>query len=50
VNGRAWSKPWLPESFVAEGGTLDYELSSEPERAWGSARDDAPPSFGAGAR
>jgi predicted alpha-1,2-mannosidase len=50
VNGRAWSRPWLPESFVAEGGTLEYELSSDPERGWGSARDDAPPSFGAGAR
>jgi predicted alpha-1,2-mannosidase len=45
VNGRPSTRPWLPESFVAEGGTLDFTLGTAPNRTWGSAPGDAPPSF-----
>jgi predicted alpha-1,2-mannosidase len=45
VNGTTTTKPWLPESFVATGGTLDFTLSSTPDTSWGSAPGDAPPSF-----
>src|SRR5262249_14626025 len=45
VNGASWSRPWLPESFVAGGGTLEYELSVRADPSWGSAPEDAPPSF-----
>ncbi|HVV09058.1 GH92 family glycosyl hydrolase [Amycolatopsis sp.] len=45
VNGASTTKPWLPESFVANGGTLDYTLSGTPDTSWGSAPADAPPSF-----
>ncbi|MFI5779904.1 GH92 family glycosyl hydrolase [Nocardia sp. NPDC051570] len=45
VNGQSWTKPWLPESFVTNGGTLDYTLSGTADPAWGSAAADAPPSF-----
>jgi predicted alpha-1,2-mannosidase len=45
VNGATTTKPWLPESFVATGGTLDYTLSGTPDPSWGSAPADAPPSF-----
>jgi predicted alpha-1,2-mannosidase len=45
VNGTATSKPWLPESFVATGGRLDFALAATPNTAWGSAPADAPPSF-----
>ncbi|MET7617664.1 GH92 family glycosyl hydrolase [Streptomyces sp. NPDC005408] len=48
VNGAASDKPWLPASLVARGGTLDYTLGKEPNRSWGSAADDAPPSFRTG--
>ncbi|MXM66413.1 glycoside hydrolase family 92 protein [Streptomyces sp. HUCO-GS316] len=48
VNGRTSDRPWLPASFVREGGRLDYTLSGTPDRAWGSAPSDAPPSFRAG--
>ncbi|WP_255953269.1 lectin [Streptomyces odontomachi] len=47
VNGAASSKPWLPESFVTGGGTLDYTLSSTAT-TWGSDPADAPPSFDVG--
>jgi putative alpha-1,2-mannosidase len=46
VNGEPWTKPWLPESFVAEGGTLAFVLSADPDPAWGARPEDAPPSFG----
>ncbi|WP_158880396.1 GH92 family glycosyl hydrolase [Amycolatopsis anabasis] len=45
INGKAYGKPWLPESLVSTGGTLDYTLSATPDPAWGSAPADAPPSF-----
>ncbi|MBB5893912.1 GH92 family glycosyl hydrolase [Kutzneria kofuensis] len=49
LNGQTWTKPWLPESFVNTGGTLDFSLSSTPNTSWGSAHADAPPSFTDGA-
>src|SRR5579872_4170244 len=45
VNGQASTKPWLPPSFIASGGTLDYTLSTSPNTSWGSNALDAPPSF-----
>ncbi|MGW2894562.1 GH92 family glycosyl hydrolase [Streptomyces sp. NPDC001212] len=45
VNGRASDRPWLPASFVRDGGRLDYTLSATPDRTWGSAPSAAPPSF-----
>nr|WP_052478181.1 lectin [Kibdelosporangium sp. MJ126-NF4]CEL16628.1 Alpha-1,2-mannosidase [Kibdelosporangium sp. MJ126-NF4]CTQ89021.1 Alpha-1,2-mannosidase [Kibdelosporangium sp. MJ126-NF4] len=48
VNGQASSRAWLTESFVANGGTLDYTLGTSPNTAWGSAPADAPPSFDVG--
>jgi predicted alpha-1,2-mannosidase len=47
VNGTASSKPWLPESFATQGGTLDFGLSSTASD-WGSDPADAPPSFDVG--
>ncbi|WP_416980381.1 GH92 family glycosyl hydrolase [Streptomyces sp. T028] len=48
VNGRTSDRPWLPASFVRDGGRLDYTLSGTPDKAWGSDPSDAPPSFRAG--
>ncbi|WP_051681632.1 GH92 family glycosyl hydrolase [Cellulomonas sp. HZM] len=48
VNGTASTKSWLPESFARDGGTLELGLSSAAT-AWGTGKDDLPPSFGAGA-
>jgi predicted alpha-1,2-mannosidase len=45
VNERAWTKTWLPESFVEHGGTIDFELSTSPNKSWGTAAEDTPPSF-----
>ncbi|WP_055494729.1 GH92 family glycosyl hydrolase [Streptomyces sp. TP-A0356] len=45
VDGRSSDRPWLPASFVRDGGRLDYTLSDTPDRAWGTDPADAPPSF-----
>ncbi len=45
VDGQPWTKPWLPESFVRTGGTLDYTLSDTPNPSWGADPADRPPSF-----
>jgi predicted alpha-1,2-mannosidase len=45
LNGAVWSRPWLPESVVAGGGTLEYELATRPDPSWGADAEDAPPSF-----
>jgi predicted alpha-1,2-mannosidase len=50
VDGRAWSRPWLPEDFVARGGELVFELATTPHPSWGAAPEHAPPSFGGGGR
>lgn len=45
VNGKAVTKTWLPESFAARGGTLDFVLSGTPNKSWGTQEGDQPPSF-----
>lgn len=45
IDGRTSERPWLPASFVRDGGRLDLTLSGRPDKAWGSAPSDAPPSF-----
>ncbi|GAA3458263.1 GH92 family glycosyl hydrolase [Saccharothrix longispora] len=47
VNGAASTRPWLPASFVAQGGALDFTLGATAS-TWGSAPADAPPSFDVG--
>jgi predicted alpha-1,2-mannosidase len=45
VNGETSTKTWLSESFVEQGGTIEYELGAAPDKSWGIRADDAPPSF-----
>jgi putative alpha-1,2-mannosidase len=45
VNGTASNRAWLPESFVASGGTLGFTLGTSPNTSWGAAAADTPPSF-----
>jgi predicted alpha-1,2-mannosidase len=46
VDEHQTSHPWLPASFAEKGGTLDFDLAKTPDQRWGSAPEDAPPSFG----
>jgi predicted alpha-1,2-mannosidase len=48
-NGRPWSKSWIAHRDIVRGGTLTFRMGAEPNRNFGRARDDRPPSFGHGA-
>jgi putative alpha-1,2-mannosidase len=45
LNGKPTTRTWLPESFVEHGGTVDFDLSTTPNKKWGINVEDAPPSF-----
>jgi len=45
VNGASYNRPWLSVSSLLNGARLDFALGSSPDPSWGSAPDDAPPSF-----
>ena len=47
VDGGAWNRPWLPESFALKGGRLDFRLGAQPNPAWGADPKAQPPSFDA---
>ncbi|MFL6145253.1 MAG: lectin [Labedaea sp.] len=48
VNGAASTRPWLPESMVTGGGTVQFTLSATANTGWGAGPGDAPPSFEVG--
>jgi putative alpha-1,2-mannosidase len=43
INGKAWNSTWIPYSAVKKGGTINYTLSAQPNKTWGTAI--TPPSF-----
>ncbi len=45
VNGKPCTKTFLPETFTLHGGTLNFTLSSSPDKFWGVHQGDEPPSF-----
>jgi predicted alpha-1,2-mannosidase len=45
VNGAASLKSWLPEDFVAKGGSIQYRLSPNPDLNFARDETDTPPSF-----
>lgn len=47
LNGKPLNRPWFAHADVANGGTLVLEMADQPNKAWGSAAQDAPPSMSA---
>lgn len=45
VDGSSYSAQWLPLSTLTDANVLTYTLASTPNRTWGSAPVDAPPSL-----
>lgn len=45
VDGKPSAQTFLPESFTLRGGTLAFTLSPTPDKLWGTAPGDEPPSF-----
>lgn len=44
LNGVVWNKPWFTHSDLMKGGTLELFMSDMPNKEWGAAEQDAPPS------
>ena len=44
INGKPWTKTWVPHALIAQGATLDFTMGPQPSR-WGSGADDVPPSL-----
>ncbi|WP_312316201.1 GH92 family glycosyl hydrolase [Stenotrophomonas sp.] len=44
VNGKAWTKTWIPHQVLVQGATLEFVMGPKPSR-WGSRVEDAPPSL-----
>jgi predicted alpha-1,2-mannosidase len=45
LNGKPLNKPWIPEASVTRGGTWDVKAGPKPDKQWGAARGDEPPSL-----
>lgn len=43
-NGKELTRSWITHSQIASGGELHFRMSSKPNREWGSAPGDRPPS------
>jgi putative alpha-1,2-mannosidase len=44
LNGKEWSRPWFTHTDLVNGGTLNLNMGELPNKKWGSAEGDAPPS------
>jgi putative alpha-1,2-mannosidase len=45
LNGQPHQQNFIPFHSIADGGGLHFTLGSQPNRAWGAAASDAPPSL-----
>jgi predicted alpha-1,2-mannosidase len=45
LNGQPLDKPWFTHAEIEDGGTLVLEMGETPNKQWGSAPQDAPPSM-----
>ena len=46
LNGREWNKPWFGQGELRDGGKLELRMGDRPNKGWGAAPGDAPPSAG----
>ncbi len=44
LNGRDWRPSWLTHRDIIEGGRLHLQMGPAPNKAWGAALEDRPPS------
>ena len=44
LNGKELTKPWFTHEELLQGGTLELQMGSKPNKAWGAGTNDAPPS------
>ncbi len=47
-NGKAYPRSWIRHADLMAGGTLVFHMGDKPNKAFGSAIEDRPPSFASG--
>jgi len=45
INGKPNTKLWIDWNTLSKGATLNYKMGAEPNKSWGSNKDDVPPSY-----
>jgi predicted alpha-1,2-mannosidase len=45
LNGKSLEQPWFTHAAIEDGGSLVLEMGDKPNKAWGSAPSEAPPSM-----
>ena len=45
LNGKPLTRAWLRHAEITDGGTLSLVMGPQPNQAWGSSRQDLPPSL-----
>ena len=45
LNGKPLNKPWFDHAVIKNGETLIFRMGAEPNKNWGSEREEAPPSM-----
>lgn len=45
MNGKSWDKSWFSHADIANGGKLVLTMGPQPNKQWGTAPEDAPPSM-----
>jgi predicted alpha-1,2-mannosidase len=48
IGNKTWNKPWTTFTKLDKGATVDFNLASTPNKAWGAAAKAAPPSDATG--
>lgn len=44
LNGHPLQHPWITHEDIMKGGVLEFQMGPRPNKQWGSAPEDAPPS------
>ena len=50
LNGRPLDRAWIRHEEIVKGGTLEFEMGPEPNKLWGSAPAEMPPSLSTAAK
>ncbi|HET6588431.1 MAG TPA: GH92 family glycosyl hydrolase [Oleiagrimonas sp.] len=45
-NGKPWTKSWISHADLMQGGVLEFTMGETPNKRFGQAPQDRPPSFG----
>lgn len=48
LNGETFTRTYLTQDEIVDGGTLSFTMGETPNKEWGSKPEDAPPALGIG--